>query len=233
MIRFNVLSILGFITVLSIAQPSAGQTVQEPQPAEEVSPSKPSPRLRIGAGINLLWGLTRVNHTNGDVGVGEPGFGLYGLYLAPRYAVAYRWSLGVRGAVADDFAPRGTASSDGSHTNSGRRLWQLGIEGRYQPAGFAGPWVAAEVGVVAMNDYVRSFDTHDNLVSTSGRTQWAPSVGAAVGFDIWLSAHFTIAAEARATVMFFSSEGIFVHNGQYSYGKAVMVAPGLGGNFGY
>jgi len=81
-----------------------------------------------------------------------PGFGLDGLYLAPRYALAHRWSLGLRGTLADDFAPCGTASSDGSHSNSGRRLWQLGIEGRYQPRGFAGPWVAAEAGVVALSD---------------------------------------------------------------------------------
>ena len=51
--------------------------------------------------------------------------------------------------------------------------------------------------------------------------------------DIWITTHFTTAAEAKATVMFFSSQTPASEVGQYNYGTAVMVAPGLGGNFGY
>ena len=191
----------------------------------EASPAASVSALRLGLGCGFALGLTDVEEGGGDsIGVGQTGY--LDLSVAPSYQLTDSWALGPRVSWGFEAGDRGLASSDGEEVDIDRHLWQFAAEGRYQPGVQRGFYGAANAGVAGAMDRVGGVSAW----------QWAPLVGAALGYEGPITGPLSLGIELRGAFAAFDSEGASLTRGsestRYVYGGSSFVAVNLTGSFG-
>jgi len=194
---------------------------EPPIPTPEVAPS----RFQLGVGAGLTLGLGEVWEGDGDVVkvTGPPTF--LELSLAPSYRVAPELALGVRAAFG--LQPSSRAEVSNSVNSAGptraqsvsleRNMWQLGGTARYQSEPARAWYFGAHAGAAAVVD-----SRGDASVS-----QWAPHVGAAVGYDLRVARPLSLGFELRAAYAPFGEGSHTSSAGFYDYQVSTWLGFGL------
>jgi hypothetical protein len=188
---------------IAAAVPAAASGSEGGGPAPVEAPEASEPHgIRLTLGTGLTMGLTSVEkHASDVVDVRSYAY-RWNVILATSWPSSRSWALGARGSWSSDAGARGTESSS---------LWQLGAEVRQQPRGWLGPYLAASLGGAAARD----------TVDGQTATQWAPAVGAAVGYDFGIGESLAVGLELRAGAAFFDDDGAFT--GTTSSGAATFI----------
>jgi hypothetical protein len=152
-------------------------------------------RWAIALGTELALGMSDARERAADVVTSE-SVHLVALDAALRYRVIDALALGGRLAWAFELGDRGTATSSGGQGSYDRSLWQLALEGRYQPGG-RGWYGAARAGAAAIRD----------AVGGQGVTQWGPLGGLALGDDLPVVGSLALGLELQGTLVGFSEHG--------------------------
>lgn len=159
--------------------------------------------MRLAVGTGLTFGLAEVEKRGSDVvGVYSNAYS-WNVSLSSSWPLLQSWALGARGSWSSDAGARGSESSS---------LWQLGAEIRQQPRGWLGPYLAASLGGAAARD----------SVDGETATQWAPAVGAALGYDFGIGEALALGLELRGGAALFDADGASLRTGSetatYIYG---------------
>jgi hypothetical protein len=192
--------------------PGAGESAVAPSPSSAVDSS----RLTLALGTEFAFGLSDARQaSNSDVTIIER-LDWPGLNAAGRYRFSDALALGMRVGWQFELGNRGYASSSGETGNYDRNLWQLAVEGRYQPAGRG--WYAAVRGGGAA------------IIDGQGResvTQWGPLGALAVGYDARIAGTFALGLELQGSVIGFPDSGAW-----QTYGTSSWLGFGLVGSLG-
>jgi hypothetical protein len=107
--------------------------------------------------------------------------------------------------------------------NATRTLWELGAEGRYQMRVERGGYVALNVGTVGAMDSEGS----------ASASQWAPMLGAALGYDLGIAEPLSFGVEVRGGMGFFGENGAQASSDgpSYAYGTSSWLSFNLTGHF--
>jgi hypothetical protein len=193
------------------------------------SSSAPTPkRWSLDVGLGYAFGLSDAEEQQGDV-VGISNLSFPELTVAPSFWVAPSLALGLHASWGFELGQRGLASSSGESEDLDRTLWQLMMAARYQPEQGRGWYVAANGGSAAVVD----------SIGDASVTQWAPLVGAALGFDFRLAQPLALGLELRGGHAWFPAEGttLTVADGlgagdtRYSYGPTTWLGLNVAGRF--
>lgn len=188
-------------------------TTEPPNPSREVTPS----RFQLGVGTGITLGVGEVWEGDGDVVVNSGGPAFLELSLAPSYRVTPDFALGVRAAFGLQPGSRAEVSSSGESVSLERNMWQLGATGRYQPEPARAWYVGAHAGAAAVVD-----SRGDASVS-----QWAPHVGAALGYDLHVARPLSLGFELRAAYAPFGEGSHTSPVGFYDYRVSAWLGFGL------
>lgn len=219
---------LWLLVVETIPEAAAAETAERRALAAraelEAAPEPPSPapevarspfQLGVGAGISL--GLGEVWEGGGDVSTNSGGPMFLELSLAPSYRITAGFALGVRAAFGLQPGSRAEVSSSGESVSLERNMWQLGATARYQPEPARAWYVGAHAGAAAVVD-----SRGDASVS-----QWAPHVGAALGYDLHVARPLSLGFELRAAYAPFGEGSRTSPAGFYDYQVSTWLGFGL------
>ena len=171
--------------------------------AELEAPERPETPLaqravRLSLGTGLTFGVSDIETQRSDVVSTSSSAYLWNLHAAASHRLGSAWALGVRGSWSSDAGARATGSSDGRTLEESRAFWQIAAEGRFQPRGWLGPYAALSAGWAAAVD--RS--------GTESATQWAPLLGASVGYAFVVADPLSIDLGLGGGCAFFGEEGV-------------------------
>lgn len=200
---------------------SVAATSEAEQPDDEpgrYGPPPPEPsRFQLGVGTGLTFGLGDVWERRGDVIGSGGGPILLDVSVAPSYRVARELALGIRAGVGLDPGSRGVASSSGEYVSLDRRLWHASATGRYQPRPGRGGYLTLSAGVAEIVD-------SQGDVSAS---QWAPMLGAALGYDVFIARPLSLGLELRAAYAPFVESSRMSADERYDYDVSTWLGAGV------
>lgn len=186
-------------------------------PAAEAAGAPSAPKARMGVGAGVAAELDGVAERDGDrFTLTKTGY--VELSVSPSYQLDETWALGLRTSWGFEAGDRGLASSDAPELEIERHLWQLAAEGRYQPGGQRGFYGSAHAGTAGAMD----------SIGDATAWQWAPLVGAALGYDAHIAGPLALGIELRGSFAAFGNEGASLARGggstRYVYGPSSFVS---------
>ena len=164
-----------------------------------------TPRLELAGGAHVLFASDNVcDRPANDVSAcGSKGF--VGAALGFRARIARQWSLGASGAY-DWAAWTEGLTTNGEETRVQSRLWRLGADGRWHFQGHErfDPYLELNLGLA------KSWSLAE---TPSGGTEHspgeiAPTIGAAVGFDVTLLRHLSLGSALGAQYLLFGQRDL-------------------------
>ncbi len=184
-----------FVVGEARAESERAEQAEAPDDADDSSPARH--HFRLGLGTGLTFGVSDIEERSADAYDITGMFQPYNLSVTPSYQLTPRWAVGVRAAFGTDGGMRGTGSSTGEKVSATRTLWELGAEGRHQFGMARGGYVAFNAGAAHAVD----------SVGTASASQWAPMLGAALGYDLSIAEPLALGVELRGGLAFFGDEG--------------------------
>lgn len=213
-VRVAALSAAWLITVPGSAATSDGSTGEGQFDAREPGRfdfKPPEHEVRVAVSTGILLGLSSAEYGISDVAT-ENLVGVLDTSVAVRFQLPSAWSGGLRASWG--------MGGNGLSERADRNLYQLSVEGRWQPEGELGPYAMLGAGGALMID----------SLGGGSSWQWAPLVSAALGADVGSAGPIAFGAELRGAVTVFSPAGErFAAEGEWlsnTYG----VVPWLGLN---
>lgn len=167
-------------------------------------PDVPRAALEVGVQAYALMTFADACKMDGDLVTCSSGTSALGLAITPRWRLHRLISVGAIAAYGNKPSTEAEVSSNGDSVDHTTRFWRLAAEGRLHPIDNHGadPWAALEAGVGALSD-VSDTVRLGQPVASSATTQWAPSVGAGLGVDFYLSDRVALGVEGRGLLLFF------------------------------
>jgi hypothetical protein len=209
------------------AQRAKAKSAEEAEKRTLPPAGAPSPSerhyFRLGIGTGLTFGISELEERSGDSDNITGMFQPYNLSVTPSFQLTPHWAFGVRGGVGTDSGARGTSSTSGESVSRTRTLWELGAEGRYQMRVERGGYVALNFGTAGAVDSEGS----------ASASQWAPMLGAALGYDLGIAEPLSIGVEVRGGTAFFGEDGAqpSSEGPSYVYGTSSWLSFNLTGHF--
>lgn len=186
--------------------------------------------ISLGIGVHLTSSLSDVCDKDGDVIGCMAFFPVAGLDINAQWWPSKWFAIGLRLAGSKDLDRSESVSSNGESQDRDAWLWLISAEGRFAPAIFpSGMWVGVEAGVAFLVDSLDWFGADGENVKSKTATQWAPLIGAVLGWDFSLTEALYLGVDLRASFIAFGGDPPQLQPKLYAreFGNAVWLGAGL------